>query len=641
MGVILKNNATSTITTAISASDVGLAVAAGTGSLFPTLGAGDYFYATLVSAGGTYEVIKVTVRAGDTMTIVRAQEGTTAQSFASGSRIEVRVTAASIQDMLDYHDQASEISFTPTGGISSTDVQAAIAELDSEAAKSAALAASGGSALVGFLQAGSGAVTRTGQSKLRDVVNAKDFGAVGDGVADDTVALQAFLNACQNGRGYLSKGTYRITSPLVVDHRFSCNIEGDSWDNSNNGGGATRIVNAGTGNAIEIIQSPYTGQFDKQIRFANFTLEGNINSQSGFYVVQTLVFLENLWITNHGVHGAYLDKVYGSAFKQVIFAQNYRSGCVVNNAGNALHFDHCLFNGNARLNGGYAGCDVSSSASPKSQNLGLVFTSCDFTGNGYPAGVIDGFGIAIKDTWGISLIGCYAELNKTRNLYADNSVRNLTVTGGYWQDSITEIVDVFGLVYENNIHQFISLPTQVNISGSTTARRLNRVFGNTVTGGATQTYSIGVKQRSEVYANAIPTSGTWEVGDIVWYNNPDWGLPIGWVCVAAGTPGTWRQISERIPGAYDNWGDTSTTLNPLGSLGTNLWRNPLTADRTVTLSTVNAFSGCKFRITRTTSSTGAFNLNVGSGPLKALAAGQWCDVEYEGSVWILTAFGSL
>jgi hypothetical protein len=98
MGVILKNNATSTITTAISASDVGLAVAAGTGSLFPTLGAGDYFYATLVSAGGTYEIVKVTARVVDTMTIVRAQEGTTAQSFASGSRLEVRVTAASVQD---------------------------------------------------------------------------------------------------------------------------------------------------------------------------------------------------------------------------------------------------------------------------------------------------------------------------------------------------------------------------------------------------------------------------------------------------------------------------------------------------------------------------------------------------------------
>lgn len=216
MGVILKNNATSTITTAISASDVGLAVAAGTGSLFPTLGAGDYFYATLVSSGGTYEVIKVTARVGDTMTIMRAQEGTTAQSFASGSRIEARVTAASIQDMLDYHDQASEISFAPTGGISATNVQDAIVEVNTD------LAASSGSSLVGHVATGTGATARTIQSKLRDIVSVKDFGAVGDNVADDTVAIQAAITyaLASGGAVYFPEGIYRVSASINCGSRI-------------------------------------------------------------------------------------------------------------------------------------------------------------------------------------------------------------------------------------------------------------------------------------------------------------------------------------------------------------------------------------------------------------------------------------
>jgi len=53
-----------------------------------------------------------------------------------------------------------------------------------------------GAALFGFLQAGTGATARTGQSKLRDSVNIKDFGAVCNGVTDDSAAVQLCVNHC-------------------------------------------------------------------------------------------------------------------------------------------------------------------------------------------------------------------------------------------------------------------------------------------------------------------------------------------------------------------------------------------------------------------------------------------------------------
>lgn len=82
----------------------------------------------------------------------------------------------------------------------------------------ATLAASGGSALVGFLQAGTGAVLRTLQAKNRDIVSVKDFGAVGDGATDDTAAIQAAIDhiLTVGGKLVFPTGDYVISSTLQV-----------------------------------------------------------------------------------------------------------------------------------------------------------------------------------------------------------------------------------------------------------------------------------------------------------------------------------------------------------------------------------------------------------------------------------------
>ena len=96
MGIQLKNNASTTIPLAVSSTATSLVVATGTGAEFPTLGAGDYFYATIQDVNNHFEIVKVTARTDDIMTITRAQEGTLAIPFPANSRFELRVTVENV-----------------------------------------------------------------------------------------------------------------------------------------------------------------------------------------------------------------------------------------------------------------------------------------------------------------------------------------------------------------------------------------------------------------------------------------------------------------------------------------------------------------------------------------------------------------
>ena len=151
MAQLATNNAYSLIPSAVSSSATSITLATGKGSLFPTLGANDYFYATLVDVSGNFEIVKATARVGDVLTVVRAQQNTIALSFPANSRIELRVTAIALD----------------TG-----------------------------------------------------LLSVRDYGAKGDGVTDDTAAIQAAINAAATNSKTISvpAGTYRITSTLYIPH---------------------------------------------------------------------------------------------------------------------------------------------------------------------------------------------------------------------------------------------------------------------------------------------------------------------------------------------------------------------------------------------------------------------------------------
>jgi hypothetical protein len=175
MTVLLKNNVQGYLANAVTSTDNALLLTSGGGAVFPSPQSGEYFYATISTTAGSYEVVKCISRAGDILIVVRGQEDTTAIAFAASSRVEMRVTAQSIKDAITDRDNATLVIYNPSGA---------------------------------------GAVATTVQTKLREFASVMDYGAIGNGVADDTVAIQAAVNA--NDAVFFPAGTYKVTSPVTL-----------------------------------------------------------------------------------------------------------------------------------------------------------------------------------------------------------------------------------------------------------------------------------------------------------------------------------------------------------------------------------------------------------------------------------------
>lgn len=111
------NNASGTLAAGIAPGDTSVTLGSGQGSKFPILSGGQYCIATIEDVLGNIEVVRVTSRAGDVLNITRAQEGTTALTFASGSRFELRVTAAGLQEFLQRTSDTMNGAYDATGGV--------------------------------------------------------------------------------------------------------------------------------------------------------------------------------------------------------------------------------------------------------------------------------------------------------------------------------------------------------------------------------------------------------------------------------------------------------------------------------------------------------------------------------------------
>jgi hypothetical protein len=222
----------------------------------------DNGYIYIGTANANPETSPIAIYWDDAGTIPAAQPLRTLNGYLVRSGTPARVYTALEDFSMTVKDRQGRVVFSVLDATSLSNLQSS-------------LASSSGSSLVGFLQAGTGAQLRTVQSKLRDVVSVKDFGAVGDGIVDDTLAFTDARTA-SSGRYYVPDGTYLVaSSPDVWADNFTASgaayikIGATTYNISNAFAGRlryqvasnvlTNIVDAVTGNIIVGYQNSAAG----------------------------------------------------------------------------------------------------------------------------------------------------------------------------------------------------------------------------------------------------------------------------------------------------------------------------------------------------------------------------------------------
>lgn len=109
MPLRFANNAVSVLPTSVLLTDTTIPLTASHGSRFPTLSLpGDVFIATIQN-GAVFEIVRVTGRSGDVLTVVRGQEGTSAQTWAAGSSVNMRVTKGTMEALAQREELTAPV----------------------------------------------------------------------------------------------------------------------------------------------------------------------------------------------------------------------------------------------------------------------------------------------------------------------------------------------------------------------------------------------------------------------------------------------------------------------------------------------------------------------------------------------------
>lgn len=302
-----------------------------------------------------------------------------------------------------------------------------------------------------FLQAGASGVARTVDSKLKDVVSVKDFGAIGNGVADDTAA---FTNAVATGKTVfvpISTGGYVINNVPITTNTVIIGEKSGVFS------GPSLLISLS--NAAAFVPSDVTTSIF-QIQIENFTVATTATSvtNAAFYRHSNKTHYTAYFNFTNIESSTNLEVVYDGFF---IFG-NWE-GCRDGYIGNInINTAHCAINsipasfsqGNQTNLNVVKSCHFFGDTTSTNNASAIVdiaygdswtFLNCDFEGVKTTAVRLRGVGsVAFNSCW-------FERVNASANVVADITPSNPKGSGATF-------TDCYGLL-GNTINRFATFGT--------------------------------------------------------------------------------------------------------------------------------------------------------------------------------------
>jgi hypothetical protein len=165
------------------------------------------------------------------------------------------------------------------------------------------------------------------QNKVREFVSVKDFGAVGDGVVDDTAAINAALDASTNV--YLPPGTYLHSSDILV--KTETTFYGAGWQS---------VLKHTTGDMTlgAVVVKGVVGTNVENVVVRNMKIEGSssasgglVGTDKGIYIKYAEhVTVDGVWIEKAGGEAVYAEASGSGETEYITIQNNYVSNSAFN-----------------------------------------------------------------------------------------------------------------------------------------------------------------------------------------------------------------------------------------------------------------------------------------------------------------------